>query len=52
MTDLIEWAAAGGYVRLFVDEGTAIAKLMTEARPVGATDDPGRPSRLPSWIRC
>jgi ATP/maltotriose-dependent transcriptional regulator MalT len=40
MTDLIEWAAAGGYVRLFVDEGTAIAKLLAEARPVGTTDDP------------
>jgi LuxR family maltose regulon positive regulatory protein len=40
MTDLIEWAAAGGYVRLFVDEGTAIATLLAEARPVGATDDP------------
>jgi LuxR family maltose regulon positive regulatory protein len=41
MTDLIEWAAAGGYVRLFVDEGTAIAKLLAEARPVGAIDAPG-----------
>ena len=40
MTDLIEWAGAGGYVRLFVDEGTAIAKLLSEGRPVGATDDP------------
>jgi LuxR family maltose regulon positive regulatory protein len=41
VADLIEWAAAGGYVRLFVDEGTAIAKLLAEARPVGATDAPG-----------
>jgi LuxR family maltose regulon positive regulatory protein len=40
MTDLVEWAAAGGYVRLFVDEGPAIAMLLAEARPVGATDDP------------
>jgi LuxR family maltose regulon positive regulatory protein len=41
MTELIEWASAGGYVRLFVDEGTAIAKLLAEARPVGAIDAPG-----------
>jgi LuxR family maltose regulon positive regulatory protein len=40
MTELVEWAAAGGYVRLFVDEGTAIAKLLAEARPVSSTDDP------------
>jgi LuxR family transcriptional regulator, maltose regulon positive regulatory protein len=31
MSDLIEWAATGGYVRLFVDEGTAVAKLLAEA---------------------
>jgi LuxR family maltose regulon positive regulatory protein len=41
MIELIDWAAAGGYVRLFVDEGTAIAKLLAEARPVGAIDAPG-----------
>jgi LuxR family maltose regulon positive regulatory protein len=40
MTDLIEWAAAAGYVRLFVDEGTAIAKLLAETRPVDAADTP------------
>src|SRR6202035_3078564 len=39
MTARIEGAAAGGYVRLFVDEGTAIAKLLAEARPVGTTDE-------------
>jgi LuxR family transcriptional regulator, maltose regulon positive regulatory protein len=40
MADLIEWAAAAGYVRLFVDEGTAIAKLLAEARPADAADAP------------
>jgi LuxR family maltose regulon positive regulatory protein len=49
MTDLIEWAAAGGYVRLFVDEGSAIAKLLAEARPVGTTDDP-RSSRQTAFV--
>jgi LuxR family maltose regulon positive regulatory protein len=49
MTDLIEWAAAGGYVRLFVDEGTAIAKLLAEGRPVGATGDP-RSSKQTAFV--
>ena len=49
MTDLIEWAAAGGYVRLFVDEGTAIAKLLAEARPVGTTDE-ARSSRQTAFV--
>ncbi len=49
MTDLIEWAAAGGYVRLFIDEGTAIAKLLAEARPVGAADAP-RSSKQTAFV--
>jgi LuxR family maltose regulon positive regulatory protein len=49
VTDLIEWAAAGGYVRLFVDEGPAIAKLLAEARPVGATDAP-RSSKQTAFV--
>jgi LuxR family maltose regulon positive regulatory protein len=49
ITELVEWAAAGGYVRLFVDEGTAIAKLLAEARPVGATDDP-RSSKQTAFV--
>lgn len=49
MTDLIEWAAAVGYVRLFVDEGTAIATLLVEARPVGAPDDP-RSSKQSAFV--
>jgi LuxR family transcriptional regulator, maltose regulon positive regulatory protein len=49
ITDLIEWAAAGGYVRLFVDEGPAIAKLLAEARPVGASDEP-RSRKLTAFV--
>jgi len=40
VSDLIEWAAAGGYVRMFVDEGPAIATLLVKSRPIVATDSP------------
>ena len=49
MADLIEWATTGDYVRLFVDEGTAIAKLLAEARPVGTTDE-ARSSRQTAFV--
>lgn len=39
MVDLIDWAAAAGYVRLFVDEGPAVAGLLLAARPTMASAD-------------
>ncbi len=36
VTELLEWASTGGYVRLVADEGKAVAKLLLDARPVDA----------------
>ncbi len=49
VTELLEWATAGGYVRLLADEGKSIAKLLIEARPVDTEEDSNE-SRMAAFI--
>ncbi len=49
MVDLIDWASAAGYVRLFADEGFAIAKLLLDARPSDTNDD-ARSTRQSAFV--
>lgn len=39
LADLIEWLATGGYVRLLVDEGPVVARLLSDLQSQGLTQD-------------
>lgn len=49
LADLIEWLAGAGYMRLLVDEGPAVARLLLDAHTAGLMQD-GRTGRHGAFV--